>query len=327
MEIVSGIKARGLGMPVLLRIGNILDSQITLLHESFWKTIASLGYQGEYRGVYPIKVNQQQQVIEELTQFGSRYHHGLEAGSKAELLAAISFLKDPEACLICNGYKDEEFVDMGLFAVKMGYKCFLVVEMPSELELILERSQKLGVKPLIGVRIKLATKASGHWTESGGDRSIFGLNITELVEMVDKLKAKNMLDCLQLLHYHVGSQVPNIRDIRAAVLEASRVYTGLVSEGAAMGYLDLGGGLAVDYDGSQTNYMSSRNYTLDEYCSDIVETVMSTLDEASITHPTIITESGRATVAYYSVLIFNILDVSKFETPAIPGKIPPEQSP
>lgn len=322
MEIVSGIKARGLGMPVLLRIGNILDSQISLIHESFRKAIENFGYQGQYRGVYPIKVNQQQQVVEEVTEFGARYHHGLEAGSKAELLAAVSFLKDPDACLICNGYKDEEFVDMGLAAVKMGYKCFLVVEMPSELELILDRAEKAGVKPIIGVRIKLATKASGHWTESGGDRSIFGLNITELVTLVDKLKEKGMLDCLQLLHYHVGSQVPNIRDIRSAVLEASRVYSGLVREGASMGYLDLGGGLAVDYDGSQTNYMSSRNYTLDEYCSDIIETVMSNLNEDKIPHPTIITESGRATVAYYSVLLFNILDVSKFEAPDIPSKIP-----
>ncbi|MEJ5284401.1 MAG: biosynthetic arginine decarboxylase [Brevinematales bacterium] len=322
MDVVKGIKARGLGMPVLLRISNILDSQIKILHESFQKAIKNFNYKGTYRGVYPIKVNQQRHVVQEITSFGEKYHHGLEAGSKAELIAAISFLKDPEACLVCNGYKDEEFIDIALYATKMGYNCFIVVEMPGELDLIIERSKALGVKPNIGVRIKLSTKASGHWTESGGDRSIFGLNYSELVNLVDKLKQKKMLDCLKLLHYHIGSQVPNIRDIRSAVLEASRVYSGLVAEGAQMGYLDLGGGLAVDYDGSQTNYFTSRNYTLDEYCSDIIESVMSALDENSVPHPTIITESGRAIVAYYSILLFNILDVSKFEITELPENVP-----
>jgi len=322
LDIVKGINARGLGMPVLLRISNILDSQITLLHESFQKAIKNFNYKGEYRGVYPIKVNQQRHVVQEITEFGAKYHHGLEAGSKAELIAAISFLKDPEALLVCNGYKDQEFIDIALYATKMGYNCFIVVEMPSELDLILERSKVLGVNPNIGVRIKLSTKASGHWTESGGDRSIFGLNYSELVSLVDKLKSKGMLNSLKLLHYHIGSQVPNIRDIRSAVLEASRVYAGLVAEGAEMGYLDLGGGLAVDYDGSHTNYHTSRNYTLDEYCSDIIESVMSVLDEQYISHPTIITESGRAIVAYYSILLFNVLDVSKFEVTEIPEKLP-----
>jgi len=322
LDIVKGINARGLGMPVLLRISNILDSQITLLHESFQKAIKNFNYKGEYRGVYPIKVNQQRHVVQEITEFGAKYHHGLEAGSKAELIAAISFLKDPEALLVCNGYKDQEFIDIALYATKMGYNCFIVVEMPSELDLILERSKVLGVNPNIGVRIKLSTKASGHWTESGGDRSIFGLNYSELVSLVDKLKSKGMLNSLKLLHYHIGSQVPNIRDIRSAVIEASRVYAGLVAEGAEMGYLDLGGGLAVDYDGSHTNYHTSRNYTLDEYCSDIIESVMSVLDEQNISHPTIITESGRAIVAYYSILLFNVLDVSKFEVTEIPEKLP-----
>ncbi|MBN1931858.1 MAG: biosynthetic arginine decarboxylase [Desulfobacterales bacterium] len=322
LDIISGIKDRGLDMPVLLRIENILDSQITQIHESFRSAIRNSGYQGIFSGVYPIKVNQQQQVVEEVTLFGSRYHHGLEAGSKAELIAALSLLKDQEACLICNGYKDEEFVDLGLYACKMGFKCFFVMEIPSELDLILERSQRLDIRPLIGVRIKLSTRAGGHWTESGGDRSIFGLNTTQLVDMVDHLKEKNMLDCLQLLHYHLGSQIPNIRDIRSAVLEACRIYAGLANEGAPMGYIDLGGGLAVDYDGSHTNFMNSRNYSLDEYCADIIETIMSTLDDQNISHPTIITESGRATVAYYSVLLFNILDVSRFEALPLPEKFP-----
>lgn len=321
-EIITGLKARGMGMPVLLRLGNILDSQITYLHETFRAAISKFDYKGSFRGVYPIKVNQQQQVLEELTMFGSKYHHGLEAGSKAELLAAISMIKDLESCIICNGYKDEEFVDLGLYARKMGMQCFFVLEMPSELPLILERAEKLNVKPLIGVRIKLSSRAGGHWTDSGGDRSVFGLNTSELIDIIDLLREKNMLDCLQLLHYHLGSQIPNIRDIRAAVVEACRVYTGLVEEGAQMGHLDLGGGLAVDYDGSHTNFPSSRNYTLDEYCADIIEVIMTTLNEKNIQHPVIITESGRATVAYYSVLIFNILDVSRFEACPIPEKLP-----
>ena len=178
MDIVSGIKDRGLGMPVLLRFGDILQSQITQLHESFRAAIEKFGYQGIYRGVYPIKVNQQQQVVEEVTRFGSRYHHGLEAGSKAELIAAISFLRDPEACLICNGYKDKEFVDLGLYALKMGFKCFFVIEMPSELLLILERAEALNIKPLIGVRIKISTQGGGHWTESSGDRTLLACTRT-----------------------------------------------------------------------------------------------------------------------------------------------------
>lgn len=322
MEVISGSKDRGLGMPVLLRLENILDSQISLLHESFRKAIERTGYKNVYKGVYPIKVNQQEKVVEEITRFGAKYHHGLEAGSKAELIAAISMMKDPEACLICNGYKDEEFIDLGLYAIKMGIKCFFVVEMPSEIPLIIGRASKMNVKPNIGIRIKLSTKAGGQWTESGGDRSVFGLNMVQIVDAVDYLRKNNMLDCLKLLHYHIGSQIPNIRDIRSGVLEACRIYSGLVEEGAPMGYLDLGGGLAVDYDGSHTNFPSSSNYSLDEYCADIIETVMQALDSRDIAHPILITESGRATVAYYSVLIFNILDVSRFETLPLPEKMP-----
>lgn len=321
-EIIEGIKHRGLDMPVLLRIENILGSQIAHMHQSFRKAIKDLDYKGAYRGVYPIKVNQQQQVVSEITRIGAEFHHGLEAGSKAELIAALSFLKDPEACLVCNGYKDEEFVDLGLYATKMGVNLFFVLEMPSELELILERSEKLGIPPNLGVRLKLATQAGGHWTESGGDRSIFGLSTAQLVAVVDTLRDKDMLDCLKLLHYHLGSQVPNIRDIRTAALEASRTYAELVKEGVPMGYLDLGGGLAVDYDGSHTNFTSSRNYSLQEYCADVLETVMQTMDAAGFPHPVIITEAGRATVAYYSVLLFNILDVSRFEANPLPDALP-----
>jgi arginine decarboxylase len=313
-EIISGIKDRGYDMPVLLRFEDILDSQITRIHETFRSTIKELGFNGKFKGVYPIKVNQQKQVVEAITNIGSQYNHGLEAGSKAELIAALSLLKDTEACLVCNGYKDAEFIDLGLYAYKMGFKCFFVLEMLSELNLILERSKLLNIRPLLGVRYKLSTKAGGHWSESGGDRSLFGLTISEIIEVLEILKANNMLDTLQLLHYHLGSQIPNIRDIRASIQEACRVYVGLIKEGAKMGYFDLGGGLAVDYDGSHTNYMNSRNYTLSEYCSDIIDAIMEILDDEKIEHPNLITESGRATVAYYSVLIFNIFDTNVIDT-------------
>lgn len=322
LEIIRELKDRGYDMPVLLRIENILDSQISLLHQTFRAAISELGYKGAYRGVFPIKVNQQQPVVEKISQYGAAYHHGLEVGSKAELIAAVSQLQSREACLICNGYKDAEFIDLGLHAMRMGFNCFFVLEMPGELDVILDRAARMGVRAQIGVRVKLSTKASGHWSESGGERSSFGLTSAQIVDVVDTLKAHDMLDCLRLMHYHLGSQVPNIRDIRAAVMEATRIYAGLVQEGAAMGYLDLGGGLAVDYDGSHTNYVSSRNYTLREYCTDVVEAVMTILDEQSIKHPHIVTESGRATVAYYSILLFNVLDVSLIEVGNLPETLP-----
>ncbi|MBN2164585.1 MAG: biosynthetic arginine decarboxylase [Pontiellaceae bacterium] len=320
-KIIDGLDDRGLDMPVLLRLSDILDSRIQKLHESFAKAIADFEYDGRYRGVYPIKVNQQQQVLEEITKFGARYHHGLEAGSKPELIAALAYMHDTEAYLICNGYKDAEFVDLGLYARKMGIQCVFVVENPSELELIIERSQTLDISPIIGVRLKLSTQASGHWNESGGERSVFGLNPSQVCDLIDTLREKEMLDCLKLLHYHVGSQIPNVRDIREAVVEACRVYIGMVNEGAPMGILDLGGGLAVDYDGSHSDSSSSRNYGLDEYCAAIIENVVSTLDEVEVPHPDIVTESGRATVAYYSILLFNILDESRFEIDELPKKL------
>ncbi|MGB8436359.1 MAG: biosynthetic arginine decarboxylase, partial [Burkholderiales bacterium] len=318
LDIIAGMQQRGLQMPVLLRIENILDAQISLLNESFGKAMRSLDYHGTYRGVFPIKVNQQCQVIEEIARFGARYGHGLEAGSKAELLIALASLEAGSGYIVCNGYKDAEFVDLGLQALKLGFKCIFVIETPAELPIILESSRALGIRPMLGVRVKLSSRVGGAWNESSGDRSIFGLTTSQLVETIDLLRQQEMLDCLQLLHYHLGSQIPNIRDIRAGVLEACRYYVDLVKEGAALSYLDLGGGLAVDYDGSQTNQDYSKNYSLDEYCLDVVEAIMSALDPQGIPHPVIITESGRATVAYSSVLLFNILDVTRFE----PGELP-----
>jgi len=313
IDIVEGMIERDLQMPVLLRIENILDAQIFRLNEAFRKAIDTLDYQGVYRGVYPIKVNQQAQVVEEIADFGARYKHGFEVGSKPEMIAALASLDEPGSLIICNGYKDQEFIDLGLHASKLGFSCFFVIETPSELPIIIERSKVLGVEPAIGVRVKMTTQVSGHWNTTSGDRSVFGLTTTQLIDVVDELKAHDMLDRLMLLHCHLGSQIPNIQDIRNGVAEACRFYADLLAEGAHLSHIDLGGGLAVDYSGSEVNDDQSRNYTLQEYCEDIVYTLKQTFDRYGIQHPTIVTESGRATVAYGSVLLFNVLDTNVFE--------------
>ena len=325
LDIVNGMKERGLDMPAVLRIENLLDIRITQINEAFARAIEDAGYQSQYRGVFPIKVNQQCHVIEEIADYGRRYHHGLEAGSKAELIIAISQLRDHDSLIICNGYKDEEFIELGLYARQMGIKCFFVLETATELQTILERSKALGIDPLIGMRIRLASTVEGHWNGDSGDRSIFGLSTNALLEVVEQLKQADMLHCLQLLHSHLGSQIPNIRNIRSGVMEACRFYTGLIEEGAPMGYLDLGGGLAVDYEGTRSNSTHSMNYGLDEYCYNIIETLQECLDPLEIPHPVIISESGRALVAYSSMLLFNVLEVRDHK----PGKIPetaPEDS-
>lgn len=320
VDLIEEIKARGKQMPVLLRIQNLLENQIKLLNRSFAKAIKEANYRGEYRGVFPIKVNQQAQVIEDIIRFGDPYQHGLEAGSKAELIIALSMMPDNGGLIVCNGYKDSEFVELGLGMNKLGFKVIFVIETPAELPIIIEGSRKMGIKPLIGVRTKLFSNTSGHWNATSGDRSVFGLNANQLVSVIDGLKEANMLDCLQFLHYHLGSQIPNIRDIRTGVREACRYYAELVAEGAPMQYLDLGGGLAVDYDGSRTNAIHSRNYGLEEYCADVVETIQTILDTEGIEHPTIVTESGRSTVAYSSVLLFDILDVTGFSNAVLPER-------
>ncbi|WP_438970114.1 biosynthetic arginine decarboxylase [Methylophaga sp.] len=322
IEIVNGMKQRGLDMPAVLRIENLLDQRITQLNEAFAKAINEAGYKNHYRGVFPIKVNQQCHVIEEIADYGSRYHHGLEAGSKAELIIALTQLRDPESLIICNGYKDEEFIELGLYARQMGINCFFVLETAMELDIILERSQALGIDPLIGVRIRLASMVEGHWNEDSGDRSIFGLSTNALLGVIEKLKQADMLHCLQLLHSHLGSQIPNIRNIRSGVMEACRFYSGLIEEGAPMGYIDLGGGLAVDYEGARSNSTHSMNYGLDEYCYSIVETLQESLDPLDIAHPVIISESGRALVAYSSMLLFNILETREHKPGALPEKAP-----
>ncbi len=325
-NIIDGLRDRGTHLPVLLRFRDLLHSRITEINEAFKEAIKVTKYQGNYRGVYPIKVNQQRQVIEEIAEFGKKYHYGLEAGSKPELIAALAHMHDPEAYIICNGYKDEEFIDLALHSQKMGMKIMLVLEMPSELDLILERSRKIGILPNLGIRIRLSTKGSGHWQESAGDKSVFGLNAAQVIDVVDSLKESGHLACLKMLHYHQGSQIPNIAAIREGCTEAVRIYCDLVKEGAPMGVLDMGGGMAVDYDGSHTNFASSCNYSIQEYCTDIVEVVAQQCDRVGVKHPNLISESGRAVVSYYSVLVFNILDVTSAQTtdkePVMPKEAP-----
>ncbi|KZY44720.1 biosynthetic arginine decarboxylase [Oleiphilus sp. HI0086] len=324
MNIVEGMIDRDLQMPVLLRVENILDAQIKRLNDAFAEAIEKLNYQSPYRGVYPIKVNQQAQVVEEIASFGARFKHGLEVGSKPEMIAALSTLEEPGSLIICNGYKDEEFIELGLQATKLGFLCVFVIETLTELPIIIRLSRQMNIQPHIGVRVKMTSQVSGHWNSTSGDRSVFGLTSTQLIDVVDKLKQENMLHCLELLHCHLGSQIPSIHDIRSGVVEACRYFTDLMSEGAELTHIDLGGGLAVDYTGAQSNDDKSRNYTLEEYCEDIVDTLKQTLDDHNIPHPTIVTESGRATVAYSSILLFNILDTNIFEPISLPEPSPEE---
>lgn len=320
MTLLGEMRARGKQLPILLRVQNLLENQIKEINESFAKAIGESHYQGQYHGVFPIKVNQQAQVVEDIVRFGKIYQHGLEAGSKAELMIALSMLNEPGPLIVCNGYKDREFVELGLGMLKLGFKVIFVIETPAELPIIVESSRAMNIRPLIGIRTKLFSHVSGHWNSTSGDRSMFGLNAQQLVEVIDGLKEAQMLDCLQFLHYHLGSQIPNIRDIRTGVREACRYYIELVEEGAPMQYIDLGGGLAVDYDGSRSSAIHSRNYSLEEYCVDVVETIQSVLDEKGIPHPTIVTESGRSTVAYSSILLFDILDTAVFSNEKLPKK-------
>ncbi|MGN0864880.1 MAG: biosynthetic arginine decarboxylase [Akkermansia sp.] len=319
-DMMKGLAERGTDAPVLLRFCDLLGARIRELNESFISAIAEAGYRGVYRGVYPIKVNQQRQIVEEIVRHGAPYHYGLEAGSKPELIAAMANMRDSEAFLMCNGYKDDEFIDLALMGQRMGLNIHLILEMPNELPAILERAEKLGIEPNLGVRVRLAAKGSGHWSESAGDKSVFGLNTAQVIEVVDALKEAGKLHCLKVLHYHQGSQIPNISVVREGLTEACRMYIDLVREGAAMGALDMGGGLAVDYDGSQTNFHSSCNYTVQEYARDIVEIVGEMCSKAGVEHPTLVTESGRAVSAYHAVLVFNVLDVTT--APAADTKVP-----
>jgi len=322
-ELIDRLQLRGISLPVLVRFTDILRHRLGEIHAAFQAAITQNQYQGGYSCVYPIKVNQQRQVVEEVLDFGRPYKFGLEAGSKPELLAVVA-LADNDTPIICNGFKDAEFIETAMLALKIGRNIIPVVEKYTELGLILEAADKLDVRPQIGVRVKLATRGSGRWQSSGGFRSKFGLTVTEIIRVLEELKSRGMQDCLTLLHFHLGSQITNIRIVKGALNEAARVYTELAKLGAGLRYLDVGGGLGVDYDGSRTNFESSMNYTLEEYANDVVYHIQSVCDEAGVPHPTIVSESGRAIVAYHSVLVFNVLGVSGFGEEEVPTTADPE---
>src|SRR6185436_5845919 len=308
-RLVDRLQLHGLAVPILIRFTDILKHRLGEIHSAFQQAIGQNQYQGQYCCVYPIKVNQQRQVVDEVLNFGAQYGFGLEAGSKPELLA-VAAMASNETPIICNGFKDAEFIEMAMLAQKIGRKIMPVVEKYTELDLILEYAAKVGVRPTIGMRVKLAARGGGRWQSSGGYRSKFGLTVGEVLRGLEQLKARGMEDCFQLLHFHLGSQIPNIRIVKGALNEAARVYVELVKAGAGLRYLDVGGGLGVDYDGSQTDFESSVNYTLQEYANDVVYHLQTVCDEAKVPHPTIVSESGRAIVAHHSVLVFNILGVS-----------------
>lgn len=307
-EIIEGLSERGISTPVLLRFSDILNHRLESLSNAFKHAIAENNYKGGYLAAYPIKVNQQHQIVEEVAQFGHTLGFGLEVGSKPELLAVMALtVKTPDQLIICNGFKDAQYIEAVILAHKLGRKIIPVVENTKELRLIISFAEKHGVRPRIGVRVKLSATGSGRWSSSVGIKSKFGLTISELLEAVGTLKRHDMLDCLELLHCHTGSQHQDIGTIKRAITELAHVFVQLREIGAKLSYLDIGGGLGVDYQGSVSDRPSSMNYTLEEYASDVVYRIGSVCDANKVDHPTIITESGRAMVAYSSVLVFNIL--------------------
>ena len=323
-DLVQDLQRRGLGMPLLMRFSDILHSRVNILFDCFNSAIREYGYRGRYRGVFPIKVNQQHQVVEELVRHGGPLGLGLEAGSKPELLAGLALLDtSADGLLILNGYKDVEYMETALLAQKIGRYPIVVIDRYRELDLLLQVARRLGIRPHIGVRAKLTTKGAGKWMESTGDRSKFGLTATEIMMLVDKLRDEQMLDCLELVHFHIGSQISSVRAIKDAMTEASRVYVELAKAGAGLKFIDAGGGLGVDYDGSSTNWHSSTNYTMQEYANDIVASIQDGCETAGVAHPDIVTESGRALVAHHSVLVFNVLDVNE----VVVGQTPPPFDP
>src|ERR1700682_6074826 len=267
-ELVDNLQLRGISLPILIRFGEILKHRLGEMHQAFQNAIAEHGYKSGYCCVSPIKVNQQRQVVEEVFEYGRKYKFGLEAGSKPELLAVLA-IADNATPVICNGFKDDEYIEMVMLAKKIGRQIIPVVEKYTELDLILKHSATVGVRRVIGLRIKLASRGSGRWKSSGGYRSKFGLTVTEALRVLEQLKSLGMEDCLQLMHFHLGSQITNIRQIKGAVIEAGRVYVELRRAGAGLCYMDVGGGLGIDYDGSQTDFESSVNYTLQEYGNDV----------------------------------------------------------
>ncbi len=310
-ELVNALRDRNLALPLLIRFSDILEDRIERLNASFAKAIARYNYDGSYRGVFPIKCNQQRHLVEDLVKFGKPFQFGLEAGSKPELMIALATLDNPGSLIICNGYKDREYIETAMLAQKLGQTPIIVLEQVEEVEIAIEAAQSLGIEPNLGVRAKLNSKGMGRWGGSSGDRAKFGLTIPEIIMVVDRLREAKMLNCLQLLHFHIGSQISSISVIKEAIIEASKIYVELAQLGANMRYLDVGGGLGVDYDGSQTNFHASKNYNMQNYANDIVAEVKDACAEKKVPVPILVSESGRAVVSHQSVLIFDVLGSSE----------------
>ncbi len=308
VETVENLRRRGLRTPMLLRFSDVLASQVKRIHATFDDAISTYGYRGRHHSVYPIKVNQQRQVVEELVAIEGPHAIGLEAGSKPELLVALALLDRPGAMIVCNGFKDRAYIETALLAQRLGRRPIIVIDRFDEIDLLVKTAQELGIRPHIGLRVRLSAQGAGKWLESSGRRSKFGLSPGEVLAAVSRLQADGMLDCLELVHYHIGSQITAIRAHKEALREVSRVFVGLRAMGAdALRIVDIGGGMGVDYDGTQTDSNSSMNYSPEEYARDAVDTLLSACEEAGIEHPDIITEAGRAIAAHHSVLIFDVI--------------------
>ncbi|MEK8090439.1 biosynthetic arginine decarboxylase [Thermithiobacillus plumbiphilus] len=308
-KLASELKAAGLTLPVLVRFSDILRHRVATLCNAFAQAMRDDGYQGHYTAVYPIKVNQQRRVVEEILVSGAE-RVGLEAGSKPELLAVLALSK-PNGVVVCNGYKDREYIRLALIGQKLGHRVYIVVEKLSELDLIIEESRALQVRPLIGVRVRLASAASGKWQNSGGEKSKFGLSSTQILALLQHLREVDMLDCLQLQHFHLGSQIANIQDIKRGMGECARFYAELRRLGASIRVVDVGGGLSVDYEGTRSRAYCSMNYSVQEYANDVVHALWEICAQENLPHPDIISESGRAMTAHHAMLITNIVDIER----------------
>jgi arginine decarboxylase len=303
LEVVNEARIRGLGFPLVIRFQDLLRHRVESVNRAFQSAITEFNYKGNFRGVFPIKVNQLREVIEEIVDAGLQFHFGLEAGSKPELVAALAMHKDPESLIICNGYKDPAYIRIALLGRKLGKSVIIVVEKLEELDQTIRAAKEVGVEPQIGIRVRLYSKGAGKWAPSGGENAKFGLDTTSLVAASEMLKAAGLAHCLKLVHFHVGSQVPDISTIKRAVREAARYYAKLAKLGHDLGYLDVGGGLGVDYDGSRSDFDSSANYSLQEYANDVVWNIADVCDSEAVPHPAIVNEGGRAIVAHHSVLV------------------------
>ncbi len=318
-EIARDLEQQGVALPVLLRFSDILDSRIRQLHEAFASAIKEYDYTGQYTTVFPIKVNQQRHVVEEIVEFGRATGVGLEAGSKPELQAVLGLSESTDHIIVCNGYKDDEFMRLALMGQKLGHRVFIVLEQLSEVDVLLQAAKEIGVRPTAGIRIKLASEGAGRWAQSGGEKSKFGLSPAGLVRVLDKLKAEDALDVVKLIHFHLGSQITDIRYIKAALEEITRYYAELRKLGLDITHVDVGGGLGVDYDGSNSTAQASTNYSLEEYAGDIVYTMAEACREQDLPMPHLISESGRALTAHHALLLLNVIDVESQVMPEVPA--------